>query len=106
MLAEPAVARSAAGTVAVSEVGEIRVVVNGLPFHWTAEFDANPVPLTVSTKPALPAGTEVGDSEDAVGRGLATVRVAPAELPPPGTGLITVSVCMPAVASSDAGSVS
>lgn len=86
MLAEPAVATSPAGTVAVSEVGDTMVVVNGLPFHWTAEFDVNPAPLTVSTKPPLPAGMEAGDSEDAVGRGLVNVRVAPAEVPLPGGG--------------------
>jgi hypothetical protein len=36
------------------------IVVNGLPIRWTAEFDANPAPLTVSTKPPLPACTERG----------------------------------------------
>jgi hypothetical protein len=46
MRADPAVATSPAGTVAVSEGGDVMIVVKGLPIRWTAEFDANTAPLT------------------------------------------------------------
>jgi hypothetical protein len=45
--AVPAVVRSEAGTVAVSEVLETTVVGNAVPFHWMTEFAAKLVPKTV-----------------------------------------------------------
>ena len=62
-------------------------------------------PVTVRVKADPPAVAELGAVEVRVGTGLfpaVTVKVFPAEVPPPGAGLKTVTVGLPAVAISDA----
>ena len=90
--AVPAAETSDAGTVVVSDVVELNVVLSETPFHCTIDEVTNPLPLTVRVNPLEPACTELGDSDDVMGSGLATVKVAPAEVPPPGIGFTTVKV--------------
>src|SRR4029077_7258974 len=72
------------------------------PFHWTTEPETKPEPFTVRVKPAEPASAELGLIEEVCGTGLATVKAAGAELPPPGEGLSTVTLEIPAEAMSAA----
>ena|ERR1700730_5460407 len=101
--AVPAVLMSLAGTVAVSLMLLTNVVANFAPFHSTEDVETKFDPLTVSVKVAPPAKALVGESVVAFGTGLLTVKVAGAEVPPPGAGLLTVTLTVPAVAMSEAG---
>jgi hypothetical protein len=56
----------------------------------------------VSVKAPLPTAALLGDSELSVGTGLLMVNVLPAEVPPPGVGVNTVTEAVPAVAMSAA----
>jgi len=80
------------------------VVVRGLPFHWTCEVLLKLFPLTVSVNPALPAGADAGVIPLVAGTGLgATIVNAWAlDVPPPGAGVTTVTLALPAVAISAA----
>ncbi len=101
-VAVPAAAMSEAGIAAVSRVEETYVVVRLAPFHWTTEPELKPLPLTVSVKAALPEYAVVGLRLFVVGKGLLIVKVWALEVPPPGAGLNTVTVAVPAVAMSAA----
>ena len=103
-VAVPAVAMSAAVMAAVTCVAETNVVVRLVPFQRTAEPEMKFVPLTVRVKAEPPAMAEVGLKEPMVGTGLLAVivKLAPLEVPPPGAGLKTVTVAVPAVAMSAA----
>jgi hypothetical protein len=102
--AVPAVAISPADIDAVTWVGLIRVVVRLPPFHLTIESLMKPDPLTVRVKEVPPAATVVGTRLLSAGSGLGavTVKVAPFEISPPGAGLATVTLKVPAVARSAA----
>src|SRR4029077_4942944 len=102
--AVPAVAISAAGTVAVSCVAETNVVASGLPFQFTVDPETKLVPLTVSVSCGPPAPVQVGLSELIVGTAL-IVNVCAFDVPPPGVGFTTVTDAVPAVAMSEAGTV-
>jgi hypothetical protein len=59
------------------------------------------LPVTVSVKADPPAVAEDGLNDVATGTGLLTaliVKVNPDDVPPPGVGLKTVTVAVPAVA--------
>jgi len=104
-LAVPAVAMSAARIEAVTCVEETYVVVRFVPFHLTTELEMKLLPLTVSIKPAPPAVAELGLRLVVVGTGLSgtlIVKVWELEVPPPGVGLKTVTLAVPAVAMSAA----
>jgi xanthosine utilization system XapX-like protein len=73
-----------------------------VPLNFTLEADTNPVPFTVSVKPAPPAVALVGESEVMVGAGLFTGKFMAGEAPPPGPGLLTTTGRDPAVAMSGA----
>ena len=75
------------------------------PFHKTCEAEMKPVPATVRLNAGLPATVLDGDKDVKVGAGFgATIlKLSPAEVPPPGWGLRTVTVADPAAAKSDAG---
>ena len=60
-----------------------------VPFHCTAEFDSNPVPVIVIVA-GLPGTTYRGEIALMTGTGLFTSNVALAEVPPPGAGFCTV----------------
>src|SRR5690606_27002535 len=66
----------------------------------------NPSPVTVSTNPASPATAVDGDNASTAGTGFpasaSIVNVAAPDSPPPGAGLATVTLAVPAVATSPA----
>jgi hypothetical protein len=64
--------------------------------------ETKPVPVTVSVNPAFPCGINVGLRLATVGRGLFTAKSMLAEVPPPGAGLLTVTLFNAAVAISAA----
>lgn len=99
----PAVLMSVARTDAVSWILLTNVVASFAPFHSTEEVETKFDPLTVSVKLAPPARALLGESDVAFGTGLLTVNVAGGELPPPGAGLLTVTLKVPAAAISEAG---
>jgi hypothetical protein len=104
--ATPAEARSEAGICVVRDVTEANVVGNGLPFHRTWLFEMKFVPSTVRVNAGLPAIAPEGDSEVIAGSGLAAgpiVKVSAADVPPPGVGVSTITLALPAFAKSDAG---
>ena len=67
--ASPPVAMSAARMLACNCVLPRTVVVRPAPFHRTVDPDPKFVPVTVSTKPAVPATPLVGDRDVIVGAG-------------------------------------
>ena len=71
----PAVATSAAGTVAVSCVDETNVVASDVAFPFTVDVETKLVPFTVKVKPPLPAVTQVGLIDVMAGTGLLIVKV-------------------------------
>jgi hypothetical protein len=104
-LALPALAIPEAGTAALTCVALTYVVDSAVPFQFTAEADSNPLPFTVSVNAPDPAVVELGDKADTAGIGLLALmsNVEPAEVPPPGDGLTTVTLAVPAVATPEAG---
>ena len=100
-LAVPPEAISALLICAVSCPLLTKVVVRGLPFQLTTELATKPVPFTVSTKLAPPTAVDEGLSVVIVGTGLPViVNVAELDVPPPGVGLNTVTLAVPADAIS------
>jgi len=98
--AVPAVLMSAAVIVAVICVLLTKCVVCFFPFHITSEVETKLEPLAVSVKVAPPAVAEVGEIESRAGTGLSMVKDLEAETPPPGAGLVTVTLMVPGVAMS------
>lgn len=94
---------SLAGMEAVNCAALTNVVVRGLPFHQTLEALTNPVPLMVSVNAPPPAKAEFGLKFVIAGEGLLIVNVAAGDEPPPGAGLLTTTLTVPAVAMSVAG---
>ena len=81
-------------------------MVRSTPFHRTFDPETKLVPVTVRVNADPPAVAEEGDMVERVGTGLLAavmVKVNPPEVPPPGVGLKTVTVAVPAVAISVAG---
>jgi len=105
MLVLPAAARSEAGTAALNWVGLTYVVESAAPFQFTVDADTKLLPSTVSVKDAPPAVALAGASDETVGTGLALVTTMgdAADVPPPGVGLLTVTLAVPAVAMAVAG---
>jgi hypothetical protein len=102
----PALAKSLAGSVAVTTLEPTKVVARGAPAKFAVEEAMNPLPLIVSVMGLLPAAAEEGDTLVTVGTGLAvacTVKSTGDELPPPGAGLETITGKAPALARSLAG---
>ena len=99
-----AVTISAAGIVAtiwllVTDEG----VIAGLDPKFTVAPATKPVPVRVNGKAAPPTVAEVGAREVRVGAETALiVNDTEADVPPPGAGLVTVTVAVPAVAISAA----
>jgi hypothetical protein len=98
----PAVAISAAGIEAVTCVALTKVAAIELPLNEIVPPEMKPVPLTVSVKVAPPTRALAGESDVIVGTGLFTVNVAAVDVPPPGPGLVTVTLNVPALAISGA----
>ena len=81
-LAMPAVAKSVAGIVAVSRVGETNVVARAAPFQFTVEVLTKLPPLTVSVAAGPPAVAPDGLMPPRTGTRLFTVVLAVALLLP------------------------
>ena len=99
---------SVAGTVAWSWVALSYTVARAVPFQVRLEVPAKFDPVTVSWKASLPAGIVVGLMAWRVGTGFWTSKSRLALLSPPNpltAGLLTLTVSVAAVASSDAGGV-
>ena len=70
-----------------------------MPFHFTIEPEMKLLPLTVNVNELDPATAEEGLIPVNMGVGLTgteIVNVIPALVPPPGVGLNTVTVALPA----------
>jgi hypothetical protein len=65
---------SAAVIAAVNWVEDTNVVVRLAPFHWTAELEMKPLPLTVSVKAAPPRVWDDGLRPEIAGTGLLIVK--------------------------------
>src|ERR1700722_15456074 len=87
----------------VSCVPLTNVVVLGVPLKLTAEVATKFVPFTVSVRAAPPTVVLAGESDVAVGTGLGTENDTLADVPPPGFGLVTVTLNVPAAAIAVAG---
>jgi hypothetical protein len=75
------------------------------PFQSTAELLMNPLPFTISVKPAPPAAAFDGDKLLIDGAGLLAwlmVKLDAPDVPPPGVGLTTVTWAVPAELMSEA----
>lgn len=101
-LTAPGVTTCAAVIAAVSCVALTNVVVDAVPLKLTTDVETKLVPFTVKVNEAAPAVTLGGESVVTVGTGLFTVNTEAAEVPPPGAGLVTVTLTGPAVAMSAA----
>jgi hypothetical protein len=99
-LAVPAEAMSAAEMDALSCVALTKVVVRAVPFQFTVDAAANPVPLTVSVNALAPAVALLGLSELITGAGLPMEKLTALESPPPGPGENTVTLPPPTAARS------
>jgi hypothetical protein len=99
-LAVPAEAMSAAVIAAVNCVLLTKVVVRLDPFHRIVELLRKLVPFTVSVNAAPPATMEVGLRLMIAGAMMVNVCVL--DVPPPGEGLTTVTLAVPAEAISAA----
>jgi hypothetical protein len=95
-LAVPADAISATVMAAVTWEGETKVVVRFAPFHLTTLVEVKLAPFTVRVKAEPPAVVEVGERVVVEGTGLLMVKVWLPEVPPPGAGLKTVTLAVPA----------
>src|SRR5205814_449398 len=89
-------ARSAAGMSTASCPPLSNRVVRLEPFQRTTDERTKLLPVTVRiAPPALPASTRLGISAPRDGTGLLIVKACPAEVPPPGAELSTVTVTVP-----------
>jgi hypothetical protein len=81
----------AAGTIAVTWVGDTKVVVNGVLSRFTRAPDPKPLPVIVTVAGEVPALNEYGEMDITSGTGLSTVRLTEFEAPPPGAGFVTTT---------------
>jgi len=92
-------------TVADREPSLLSVVVSGEPLKLICEYVIKPVPVKVNVNGPLPTGSVDGVRLAIVGAGLfddAIVNVNAALVPPPGAGLITVTLTGPVTLGSEA----
>ncbi|KKU66135.1 MAG: hypothetical protein UX90_C0001G0194 [Candidatus Wolfebacteria bacterium GW2011_GWD2_47_17] len=101
----PVLARSVVVTVISSVVELTNAVVRALPFQFATEPETNCCPVTVTVVVASPMNASFGESVVTTGTRLRTTKLCPLEVPPPGVGLKTVIVEVPAVVRSDDGTV-
>lgn len=102
--AVPEAATSVAVIAAVNCVALTYVVARFAPFHCTWDTATKPLPVRVRVNAADPTALDAGRIEATAGMGFAVIANAiPADVPPPGAALATVTVAVPAVATSAAG---
>ena len=103
MLFVPAAEISAAVIVVVNWVELTSVVALVVVPHLITDWELKFVPFTVRVKSASPAVLDVGEMLETVGSGLLMVKVRlGVDVPPPGVGLVTEIVCVPALTKSAA----
>lgn len=102
---DPAVAMSGAVTAMVTCVELTNVTVLALPMNVPVAPLTKLEPLMVRLKAAPPAVALLGESEVIVAAGLLILKVWAEVVPPPGAGLVTVTLTEPAVAMSAAGTI-
>lgn len=80
-------------------------MASATPFQSTVDADTKLPPLTVSVNAAEPAVVLLGDKDEIEGAGFTAVivKVCAFDVPPPGAGLTTVTMGVPLVATSEAG---
>lgn len=101
-VAVPAAARSPVRIAAVNCVTLTYVVVRAAPFHCTRELDVKLLPVTVNVNAPESTVAVAGRIEAIAGVGLTVmVNETPVVVPPPGAGLQTVTLAVPAVARSE-----
>lgn len=94
---------SVAKIAAVNCVAFTNVVTRALPLKFTTELEIKFVPFTVNVNAPLPAAAPVGESELIVGAGFVPpviLKFAAFDVPPPGTGFVTVTCAVPIVVTS------
>lgn len=101
----PVVARSAVITVMLSVVEFTNAVVRAPPFQLAVAPETKYCPVTATVVVASPINASFGESDVTTGTRLRTTKLCPLEVPPPGIGLNTVMVEVPAVVRSDGGTV-
>jgi hypothetical protein len=99
----PAVVKSLPGIVALNCVLLTKVVTRSAPLNLTTDAETKFVPFTVIVNSASPTVLLSGEMLFVVGTGLFTVNVCAVEVPPPGVGLNTVILNVPAVVKSLSG---
>ena len=100
IFAEPAFAMSAAEIAMVSCVPFTIVAARSTLLNFTTVPETKPVPFTVNKYAAAPAVAVAGFKLVNVGSGLPTVKLSSVEVPPPGVGVNTKSLCVAALAKS------
>jgi hypothetical protein len=98
-------ASAEAGSVAFNSVALTHNVANAEPFQATLDEGTKPVPVRSSVCVPDPATTLAGLTAAITGGGLLIVKLAAAELPPPGAGLKTVMAAVPPSTRAAAGTV-
>ena len=102
--AVPAARRSLAPIAAVNCVELTKVVARFAPFHCSCELPTKPLPVTVNVNALAPTPADAGKIEAIAGAGFGViVNVAAVEVPPPGTGVTTVTSAEPGDRRSLAG---
>lgn len=81
---------------------ETKVVARSAPLNFTTEPLIKLLPLSVSVKAAPPAMADAGLSEAMAGVGLLIVKFVAVDNPPPGNGLKTAKLNVPAEVNSEA----
>jgi hypothetical protein len=79
------------------------VVVSAVPFHLMTEPETKFPPFTVSVNVSPPAVALEGDRDVIDGTGLLMAKITAPEVPPPGVGLETVTLAVPVLEISPAG---
>lgn len=100
--AVPLVTRSAAGMTALKTEPLRYVVAKGMPFQFTIEAGANPVPPTFIVTACEPITALFGDNDTITGTAYFTAILIALLVPPPGAAFTTVKLPVPEVATSDA----
>ena len=80
-------------------------MVNAAPFQFTEDAGTKSLPFTVSVNAGLLEAMVEGDNAAIAGTGFVAiiVKASALEAPPPGAGLTTVTLAVPAVVASEAG---
>lgn len=99
----PESSKSLLGIDAVNCVLLTKVVVRAAPPHFTTDPLTKLLPFTVNVNEGPPPTAVVGDIDVSTGTGLLIVKVSAFEVPPPSSGLNTVTGTVPTCKTSLAG---